>query len=121
VSPPDRPPGAHRALAPEARRVLDVVDRIPRGRVMSYGDVGAAAGVASARLVGQVMARWGHEVPWHRVVRADGTVASHLAATQIPLLRAEGVPLRPGTGRVDMRRARAGARRPEVAPDRPRL
>ena len=108
-------------MAPSARRILDVVARIPPGRVMSYGDVGVAAGVASARLVGHVMARWGHEVPWHRVVRADGTVASHLAATQLPLLRAEGVAVRPGTGRVDMRRARAGADEAEVAPPRPRL
>jgi alkylated DNA nucleotide flippase Atl1 len=88
-----------------ARRVLDAVDRIPAGKVMSYGDVSDYIGAGrSARLVGQVMSRYGAEVGWHRVVRADGSCATHKADHQLDLLRDEGVPLR--GDRVDMRAAR---------------
>ncbi len=91
-------------MTPFARRVLDVVDEIPRGRVMSYGDVRDYLGEGSARGVGAVMRRHGGEVPWHRVVMADGSVATHKAARQLELLAAEGVPI--SAGRVDLRRAR---------------
>jgi alkylated DNA nucleotide flippase Atl1 len=87
--------------------VLDVVDAIPPGLVMTYGDVAARVGLRSARQVGQVLARHGHEVPWHRVVMADGSVALHNAIEQLARLRAEGVPVR--GGRVDLRRARVPA------------
>jgi len=52
--------------------VLRVVESIPPGRVMTYGDVAAAIGSRAARAVGQVMARYGSTVPWWRVVRAGG-------------------------------------------------
>ncbi len=63
-------------------RVLDVVDAIPPGRVMTYGDVAAALGSRAARAVGQVMAHYGRDVPWWRVVRASGasTAVDHRAA-----------------------------------------
>ncbi len=53
-------------------RVLEAVDAIPPGKVMTYGDVAAAIGSRAARGVGQVMAYYGSEVPWWRVVRATG-------------------------------------------------
>jgi methylated-DNA-protein-cysteine methyltransferase related protein len=66
-------PGATGAEpTPYARSVLDVVDRIPRGRVMTYGDVAEFLGTGSGRTVGTVMSRHGSEVPWWRVVRASG-------------------------------------------------
>lgn len=52
--------------------VLSVVESIPPGRVMSYGQVAAQFGSRSARGVGWVMARYGSEVPWWRVVQASG-------------------------------------------------
>jgi O-6-methylguanine DNA methyltransferase len=91
-------------VTPFARRVLDAVERIPRGNVMSYGDVAEYVGSGSARAVGTVMSRHGSEVPWHRVLHADGTCATHKADRQLDLLRAEGVPVR--GDRVDMRLAR---------------
>jgi O-6-methylguanine DNA methyltransferase len=91
-------------LTPFARRVLDAVDKIPAGRVMSYGDVAEYVGAGSARAVGTVMSRHGGEVPWHRVLRSDGTCATHKADHQLALLRAEGVPTR--GERVDMAAAR---------------
>jgi alkylated DNA nucleotide flippase Atl1 len=88
-----------------AHRVLDAVDKIPWGRVMSYSDVAEYVGAGGARAVGTVMARWGGEVPWHRVLHNDGSCAAHKADYQLSLLRSEGVPMR-GPRRVDMARAR---------------
>jgi alkylated DNA nucleotide flippase Atl1 len=84
--------------------VLDAVERIPAGRVMSYGDVADYVGRGTARMVGHVLADHGHEVPWHRVLRADGTAAPRIRERQLALLRAEGVPIR--RDRVDMPAAR---------------
>jgi len=70
--------------------VLDLVARIPRGKVMTYGDVAEYLGSGSARTVGMVMAKHGHEVPWHRVLRASGEPYDGGLA----LLVAEGVPVR---------------------------
>lgn len=91
-------------MTPFARRVLDAVERIPRGTVMSYGDVAEYVGAGSARAVGTVMSRHGAEVPWHRVLHADGTCATHKSDRQLDLLRDEGVAMR--GERVDMSRAR---------------
>ncbi|TME28173.1 MAG: cysteine methyltransferase [Chloroflexi bacterium] len=84
------------------RTVREVVRRIPRGRVASYGLVAVVAGrPRAARAVGNVMrACRDRAVPAHRVVRADGSPAF---ARFRPLLEAEGVPFR--RGRVDMRSA----------------
>jgi alkylated DNA nucleotide flippase Atl1 len=89
-----------------AERVLDVVDRIPPGRVMSYGDIAAYLQEGGPRQVGRVMALWGGGVPWWRVLRADGSPPLGHDAEALRHYRAEGTPLRPGLGRVDMRRAR---------------
>lgn len=72
-------------------RVRDVVRSIPPGQTLSYGEVAELAGLRSARLVGRILAEDGHDIPWHRVLRADGRSAPHLAAEQAARLRAEGV------------------------------
>jgi methylated-DNA-protein-cysteine methyltransferase-like protein len=72
-------------------RVRAAVAAIPPGQVRSYGEIAAEAGLRSARLVGRVLAVDGHDLPWHRVVRADGSFAPHLAAEQAARLRVEGV------------------------------
>ncbi|MGI9003974.1 MAG: MGMT family protein [Pseudonocardia sp.] len=72
-------------------RVRAVVAAIPPGQTASYGEVAARAGLRSARLVGRILAEDGHDLSWHRVLRADGTCAPHLAAEQSARLRAEGV------------------------------
>ena len=75
--------------------VLAVVDDIPPGHVMTYGDVAAVLGSRGARAVGQVMSRYGHSVPWWRVVRAGGRPPAGHAETARAHYDAEGVPLRP--------------------------
>ena len=81
-----------------ARWVEEQVRDIPPGRVATYGDISPG----SPRRVGYVLATSREELPWHRVVRADGTVA--MGAEQLELLRREGVPIR--GDRVDLARAR---------------
>lgn len=73
--------------------VLDVVASIPEGRAMSYGDVAAAIGSRAARGVGQVMAYYGGDVPWWRVVRASGRPAVDHEDRALEYYRAEGTPL----------------------------
>jgi alkylated DNA nucleotide flippase Atl1 len=73
------------------------VRAIPAGFVRTYGDICPRA----PRLVGHVLATT-NGLPWHRVVRADGTVTQ--GARQRRLLRAEGVPMR--GKRVDLNEAR---------------
>lgn len=91
-----------KSISPFTRRVLDVIDQIPAGRVMSYGAIGDRVG-GSARQVGHVMTMWAEETYWHRVVYADGTPASCHAGRALDLLRAEATPMR--GNRVDMARA----------------
>jgi alkylated DNA nucleotide flippase Atl1 len=82
-------------------RVLAVVERIPPGRVMSYGAIAELVGVGGPRQVGRVMSLEGGGVPWWRVVRADGGLPWCHDGEAASLHRAEGTPLRP-SGRVDM-------------------
>ena len=80
--------------------MLARVRSIPTGCVATYGDLTPGA----PRHAGWVLKQsFEPDVPWHRVVRADGSLAK--GARQRALLAAEGVPLRPD-GRVDMRVAR---------------
>ena len=86
-------------------RVLAVVDEIPPGRAMSYGDVAAAIGSRAARGVGQVMAYYGADVPWWRVVRASGHPAPNHESSALEYYRAESTPLKWSAGgvfRVDL-------------------
>jgi alkylated DNA nucleotide flippase Atl1 len=84
--------------------VLECVERIPAGSVMTYGDVAEFVGTRAARNVGRIMATSGGGVPWHRVVRADGSCAEHIRDEQLARLAAEDVPIR--NQRVDLSRAR---------------
>jgi alkylated DNA nucleotide flippase Atl1 len=98
--------GATRDISEFAESVLALVDRVPRGSVLTYGDVARILGTKSPRSVGQVLARWGAEVSWWRVVRADGTPPPEHSAEAMPQLRREHVPLLPGGAAVDLNRAR---------------
>jgi alkylated DNA nucleotide flippase Atl1 len=74
--------------------VLDVVDRIPPGRVLTYGDVAELHGRGTGRTVGTVLAAHGREVPWHRVVQASGRPAEPHLREALRLLADEGCPVR---------------------------
>jgi methylated-DNA-protein-cysteine methyltransferase related protein len=80
-------------------RVLARIRDTPPGFVRAYGDVSPGA----PRFAGAVLAGCDDpDVPWHRIVRADGSLAK--GDRQRRLLDAEGVPFR--GDRVDMRTAR---------------
>jgi alkylated DNA nucleotide flippase Atl1 len=89
-------------------RVLDVVDAIPPGRVMSYGDIAGYLGEGGPRQVGRVMSLWGGGVAWWRVIHADGTPAPGHERAALAYYRKECTPLRSAESpvRVDLRRAR---------------
>lgn len=78
--------------------VLGRVRRIPPGFVRTYGDISPGA----PRYGGAALRGAPDDVPWWRVVRADGSLAK--GERQRKLLREEGAPLR--GDRVDMRLAR---------------
>lgn len=78
--------------------ILTLVRRLPEGFVTTYGDLCPEA----PRLAGNALAGFdAPDVPWHRVVRADGSLAK--GARQRRLLQDEGVPFR--GARVDMAEA----------------
>ena len=82
------------------RQILARVRSIPIGFVRTYGDVSPGA----PRMAGAVLhACRDPAIPWHRVVRADGSLAK--GERQRSRLAAEGVPFR-GRDRVDLRVAR---------------
>lgn len=87
-------PGGDTPATPYARTVLDLVDRIPKGRVMTYGDVAEYLGTGTGRTVGTVMSKHGHEVPWWRVVQASGRPAEPHVQEALAKLVAEGCPVR---------------------------
>ena len=77
--------------------ILRRVRSVPEGRVTTYGDLSPAA----PRFAGAVLSATDEDVPWQRIVRADGSLAK--GERQRRLLEAEGVPFR--GERVDMREA----------------
>ncbi len=84
--------------ADRAAALLDRVRSVPEGFVTTYGDLSPEA----PRFAGAVLAGCDDPtVPWHRVVRADGSLAK--GARQRRLLDAEGVPF--SGARVDLRAA----------------
>ena len=79
-----------------AEDVLRLVEEIPPGKVLTYGRIAKLLGRGGPRGVGGVMARYGEEVTWWRVVRADGTLPAHLVVDAQQHWYAEGTPLRRG-------------------------
>lgn len=85
-----------------------IVTKIPKGKVMTYGQIAKLAGVKSARPVGNWLHSHGRpisEVPCHRVVNAKGGLAKNFGAkgkirTQAKRLKAEGVEVK--NFRVDL-------------------
>lgn len=88
---------ASKQQSPRTERIVERIRSIPEGFVRTYGDIDPGA----PRLVGRVLSTT-HGLPWHRVVRADGSIPK--GAKQRELLAREGVPMR--NDRVDLSAAR---------------
>jgi methylated-DNA-protein-cysteine methyltransferase-like protein len=99
-------------LSDSYNRIYKVVRRIPPGRVATYGQVAALAGLPGhARQVGYALhaLEEGSELPWQRVINAKGEVSPRATpgwdGFQRQLLEEEGVEF-DGRGRIDLRRFR---------------
>ncbi len=78
-----------------ATKVYAVVAKIPKGKVMTYGQVAKKAGKpGAARAVGMFMAHnYNSKIPCHRVVRADGKLGNYNRggeSRKAEILREEG-------------------------------
>jgi DNA-binding HxlR family transcriptional regulator/alkylated DNA nucleotide flippase Atl1 len=101
VTAPPRTPADDVPPPPSQSRTATILGRIraiPVGCVSTYADIDAKA----PRLVGRILATRHDNIPWYRVVRADGTAP--MGTDQLARLRSEGVPIR--NGRVDLAQAR---------------
>lgn len=98
--------------------VWDVVSQIPRGKVITYGAIGALIdrpkgiraryyNAVKARWVGSAMASCPSNLPWHRVINAQGKISMRTGndhhIQQRGLLEKEGVKF-DDKGRIDMRK-----------------
>ena len=101
-----------KGIHPDYARIYAAVQRIPAGKVATYGQVAALAGLPRrARQVGYALHQLppGSPVPWHRVINAKGEISlrrsSPAGLEQRALLEEEGVVFS-AKGRVDLRRYR---------------
>lgn len=84
-------------LSAASVRIIEVLRKVPFGKVASYGRIASLAGIPNgARAVVRVLHACSakYDLPWHRVIRADGTIAlceDGGGAMQITLLKQEGV------------------------------
>ena len=84
-------------MTPLQKRFRQVVGALQPGEVVSYGEVARRGGrPGAARAVGAYLAEFGHDVPWWRVVGADGRLSAPNVADQRRRLRAEGVEIHGG-------------------------
>ena len=84
-------------------KVYLIVRQVPKGRVISYGEIAKILGCPhGARQVGWAMRQSPDDIPWQRVVKADGSIAGggH-SELRRAMLEAEGIGFLPD-GRVDM-------------------
>lgn len=98
-----------RSPSPDHEAIRTMIAAIPRGRVSSYGEVADRVGLPRrARLVARVLRETPDnvELPWYRVLRADGRIAfppgSRGFREQVRRLAAEGVLVQ--AGRIDLER-----------------
>ncbi|WP_178025499.1 MGMT family protein [uncultured Paenibacillus sp.] len=96
-------------MQPFTARTLEIISSIPPGKVMTYGQIAAAAGSPRAarqvvRILHSMSVKYG--LPWYRVVNGKGQIAlQEEAAVQEQMwnLEEEGVEVLPG-GRIDLNR-----------------
>lgn len=87
--------------------VRAVVRAVPEGAVATYGDVAAAVGIGP-RQAGRLVGRLSEEIPWWRIVYADGSPATCHEGSAVELLVAEGIAFK--GSRVDLPRHRDSTR-----------
>ena len=91
-------------MNPFFKQVYEIVKQIPYGKVISYGEIAKLLGrPRAAREVGRAMRFCPEDLPWQRVVMADGSIAGgNYAEMRKAILESEDVSFLPD-GRVDMK------------------
>ncbi|MCM3740542.1 MGMT family protein [Oceanobacillus luteolus] len=98
-------------MLPFTEKVIQVIKKIPEGKVMTYGQIAKLSGhPKAARQVARILHSMSkkHHLPWHRVINAKGQIAIQDEATyyeQMMSLQAEGVEV-DASGRVDLEKYR---------------
>lgn len=100
-------------MVPFTERVIRVIQEIPAGRVMTYGQVASAAGnPRGARQVVRILHSMSakYDLPWHRIINAQGGISTpsdreDKGSLQQDLLEREGVEFT-RDGKVDLNRYR---------------
>lgn len=85
-------------------RIYEMVRRVPRGHVASYGQIAELVGGCSARMIGYALSAIpeGADIPWHRIVNRRGEISLIIGAEeQRERLESEGIHLSV-TGRIDL-------------------
>jgi len=93
-------------------RIWQVVAAVPEGRVCTYGDIAARAGLpGAARRVGRALKvlPGDSRIPWHRIINAGGRISFPVGSAayerQRARLASEGIQFKPN-GAIDLRRFR---------------
>jgi len=94
-------------VKPFSKQVYEIVGQIPYGKVISYGEIARLLGSPrAARQVGWAMRNCPEDLPWQRVVMADGSITGGaFAELRRERLISEGVPFL-HDGRVDINTCR---------------
>jgi len=95
-------------MTDNTKKIIEQILAVPRGKVSSYGNIAAKAGLPNGvRQVVRTLHSMSekHSLPWHRIVRSGGSIAleGEGRALQITLLRGEGVKVS-DEGKIDMKR-----------------
>ncbi|MCP1189888.1 methylated-DNA--[protein]-cysteine S-methyltransferase [Priestia flexa] len=83
-------------------RVIQIIQRIPSGYIMTYGQIAKEAGnPQAARQVARILHSMSqkHKLPWHRVINAKGEIvikSEEAAWTQATFLEKEGISVKEG-------------------------
>jgi methylated-DNA-protein-cysteine methyltransferase related protein len=92
-----------------SEKVIQIIKKIPKGRVATYQQVAGLAGkIHASRAVAWILnsSSEKHKLPWHRVISKKGRVAfkplTRNFKLQSVLLKKEGVVVDPKTGEIDM-------------------
>ena len=84
-----------------SEQIISIIQSIPKGKVMSYGQIAALAGTPNgARLVVRILnsSSKKHNLPWGRVVRSSGEIGlpGEGGTQQRALLKSEGIEVETG-------------------------
>jgi methylated-DNA-protein-cysteine methyltransferase related protein len=93
---------------PTQERIYLVVRQIPPGKVSTYGDIAAIVGDCTARMVGYAMAAAKGDLPWHRVINAQGKISPRGdgGGEELQRARLEDEGIHFTDGKVDLKRVR---------------